>query len=150
MISLHTVRPSNALASRSQDTRVRATVARPSTTLFSRKISHQSHKRSMSSGRKSIVVSASDDAEKTTESSPEPATPKPVQDENVPGFSATTGDGKELTVGPVGTALLWALLIVLFGLSLFFTFARAFLPDLEGPAIMDELAYINPAIFKLF
>ena len=39
---------------------------------------------------------------------------------------------------------------VLFALSLFFTNARAFLPDLEGPAIMDELAYINPAIFKLF
>jgi hypothetical protein len=32
--------------------------------------------------------------------------------ENVPGFSATTQDGKELTVGPVGTALLWILLIV--------------------------------------
>jgi hypothetical protein len=33
-------------------------------------------------------------------------------DENIPGFSATTADGKEMTVGPVGTALLWLLLIV--------------------------------------
>mmetsp|Transcript_39762 Transcript_39762/g.66712 ORF Transcript_39762/g.66712 Transcript_39762/m.66712 type:complete len:158 (+) Transcript_39762:100-573(+) len=108
------------------------------------KAARLSNKRVVPANRKTFVVSASDDADKVTEATPEPVKPvKPEEpDENVPGFNMKRQDGSELTVGPVGTALLWGLLIVLFGLSLFFTFARAFLPDLEAPAVMDEMALI--------
>jgi len=36
----------------------------------------------------------------------------------------------------------------LFGLSLFFTFARAFLPDMEQPAQMDMM-WMAPTLFSM-
>mmetsp|Transcript_39955 Transcript_39955/g.55541 ORF Transcript_39955/g.55541 Transcript_39955/m.55541 type:complete len:151 (-) Transcript_39955:93-545(-) len=54
-----------------------------------------------------------------------------------PGFTSTDADGKEMTVGPVTNFLGVTLLIILFGLSFFFTFSRQFLPDLAEPAKMD-------------
>uniref|UniRef100_A0A7S0WTX4 Uncharacterized protein n=1 Tax=Pyramimonas obovata TaxID=1411642 RepID=A0A7S0WTX4_9CHLO len=151
MLSLRVVRPSALAFGRPMRVRC-STFSRPAVPFSSRKVVRDAYKQSAPIGRKSVIVSASDDADKVSETPAEPVAPAPEVDENVPGFSARTADGKELTVGPVGTALLWALLIVLFGLSLFFTNARAFLPDLEGPAIMDEpLAYINLInIFKPF
>ena len=61
MISLQTIRPAKASPFGSQAARVRVAIARPSTLRFSAKNLRYSHKRSMTIGRKSIMVSASDE-----------------------------------------------------------------------------------------